>query len=83
MLRTCSTPFSAGGAGPGDVFILDWGVVVFWNLMANQENDILKLISPYKVKPMPESEVQIEELSFHYSAHEPPHVQNDVITIQR
>ena len=28
-------------------------------------------------------QIQVEELSFHYSANEPPHIRNDIITINR
>lgn len=48
-----------------------------------QESYVLEILSPCMRKQMKKSEIQIEELSYHYSAHEPPHIQNDVITINR
>lgn len=66
----------------GDIFYFDYGVVVFWNLMPEDERDVLKnLVAPALVDPLPAEEVEKDEFGFHYTATEKPHIQNDTFTI--
>lgn len=44
---------------------------------------MVRLLRPCAVKPMPEREVLVNTLSFHYSSHEPPHIQDDVIHLNK
>jgi len=78
------TDMSANPPAPGDVFIFDYGVVACWGLTEAQERSLLtSVLRSCQVKPLTKKEVQVDELSFHYSMHKPPHIQNDCITINR
>lgn len=65
------------------VCTVQYGVVIFWNLTTEQEQEMVRLLRPCAVKPMPEREVLVNTLSFHYSSHEPPHIQDDVIHLNK
>lgn len=58
--------------------------MVFWGISAADEQAVLQsVVNPCKQDPFQLSEVEIDEFTFHYSMYEPPHIQNDVITINR
>lgn len=58
--------------------------MVFWGISAADEQAVLlTVVNPCKQDPFQLSEVEIDEFTFHYSVYEPPHIQNDVITINR
>jgi uncharacterized Rmd1/YagE family protein len=66
----------------GDVFYFDYGVVVLWNLAPEDERAVIKgLVTPALVDPYPVEEIEKDEFSFHYTASEKPHIQNDTFTI--
>lgn len=63
---------------------MQYGTVVFWGISAADEQAVLQsVVNPCKQDPFQLSEVEIDEFTFHYSMYEPPHIQNDVITINR
>jgi uncharacterized Rmd1/YagE family protein len=63
---------------------LQYGTVVFWGISAADEQAVLlTVVNPCKQDPFQLSEVEIDEFTFHYSVYEPPHIQNDIITINR
>lgn len=65
----------------GDVFYFDYGVIVIWNLSPEDERAVVRgLVAPALVDPLPVDEVEVDEFSFHYTASEKPHIQNDVFT---
>ena len=64
--------------------LLQYGTVVFWGINAAEEQGIVHaVINPCKVEPLELSDVEIDEFEFNYSLLEPPHIQNDVITINK
>ncbi len=77
-LQTCG----ASSSRPGEVFIIDFGVAVCWNLLPHQEDKLVDRV----LKPCSEKlaeQVCAHHFTFHYSATEPPSIANDVITINR
>ena len=71
-----------GEVSSGDVFYFDYGVIVLWNLAPEDERTVIKnLVTPALVDPLPMNEVEKDEFSFHYTASEKPHIQNDTFTI--
>lgn len=69
---------------PGDVFFFDYGCICLWGLTQSQEKEIVKLTATHSgQEPLPARDVEIDLFQFHYSAHEPPHMQNDTITVNR
>jgi uncharacterized Rmd1/YagE family protein len=60
-----------------------YGVLVFWGLSKVQEQDILRELGGKVAQdPLPAADVEIDEFQFNYS-NEPPHMSNDIITINR
>jgi len=58
--------------------------VVFWGINAADEQAVvMSIINPCKLEPLELSEIEIDEFTFHYSTIEPPHIQNDIITINQ
>lgn len=63
---------------------VQYGTVVFWGISAADEQAVLlTVVNPCKQDPFQMTEVEIDEFTFHYSVYEPPHIQNDIITINR
>jgi uncharacterized Rmd1/YagE family protein len=60
---------------------LQYGVVVFWGLTQQEEDDFgLTAVSCAKLV-LPAESMKRDDFEFNYSAKEPPHIQDDVITI--
>eukprot|EP00877_Chromochloris_zofingiensis_P008596 jgi/Chrzof1/3990/Cz13g16090.t1 len=75
---------SSNTTWPGDVFFFDYGVVCCWGLSQLQEQEIVQSIArKCEDEPLPAPEVEIDQFEFNYSAHEPPSMQNDTITVNR
>ncbi|GIL92541.1 hypothetical protein Vretimale_18957 [Volvox reticuliferus] len=74
---------SGGSAvGPPDVFFFDYGVVAFWGLQQQQEAAILRSLARAAERG-PLARYDMDEFIFNISVSEPPHIQNDTITINR
>ncbi|OZJ02633.1 hypothetical protein BZG36_04161 [Bifiguratus adelaidae] len=73
----------------GEVFVFDYGVVVFWNFTRAQELLLLEDFAPYCERPLKDSpydeDVQIEEMHFQYDTSQAitqPRIFNDMITLK-
>ncbi|KAG2443260.1 hypothetical protein HYH02_009333 [Chlamydomonas schloesseri] len=80
---------TSGGAPPddlgavgADVFFFEYGVVAFWGLQQQQETSILRTLA-VAAERSPLSRYERDEFVFNISVSEPPHIQNDTITINR
>eukprot|EP00879_Flechtneria_rotunda_P003970 GHRR01004210.1.p1 GENE.GHRR01004210.1~~GHRR01004210.1.p1 ORF type:complete len:437 (+),score=141.40 GHRR01004210.1:141-1451(+) len=68
----------------GDIFFFDYGTVVFWGISAADEQAVVhSIVNPCKQEPLDLHEIEIDEFTFYYSSIEPPHIQNDLITINK
>lgn len=71
-----------------EIFIFNYGVVVFWNFTEIQEKNILGDISfsSFKnmvIKPLDEQDIEIESFHFEYDMEtERPRIFNDIITLR-
>lgn len=80
-----------------EMFILDYGVVVFWNFNEFHEKNILADLAFAKIpsegnineelsltiKPVPEHDIETEEFHFEYNKDVPtPRIYNDMITLK-
>ncbi|KAI8967277.1 hypothetical protein BDF20DRAFT_917745 [Mycotypha africana] len=71
----------------GEVFIFDYGVVVFWNFRRAEELLMLEDFMPFSIEPFrdnPDEDMQIEELHFQYDTSDilKPRIFNDMITLK-
>ncbi|KAI9304047.1 hypothetical protein BJ944DRAFT_164330 [Cunninghamella echinulata] len=75
------TPFEGG-----EVFIFDYGVVVFWNFSRAEELLMLEDLAPFSIRPFrdnPDEDLQIEEMHFQYDTSQlKPRIFNDMITMK-
>lgn len=72
------------GESSGDAFFMNYGCVVFWGISTADEQALMHtVVRPCSVGPLDVREVEIDSFSYNYSSHEPPHVQNDVITLNK
>ena len=92
MKRRNSAPASVADMSvlyrQAEVFVLSYGVVVFWNFTERQERDILADLTLYDggklvSRPMRDDNFQIEDFHFEYSFKtKSPRVYNDMITLR-
>ncbi|KAL0089536.1 hypothetical protein J3Q64DRAFT_1696642 [Phycomyces blakesleeanus] len=70
----------------GEIFIFDYGVVVFWNFRRAEELLTLEDLAPFSVRPFrdnPDEDMQIEEMHFQYDTSQlKPRIFNDMITLK-
>lgn len=70
----------------GEVFIFDYGVVVFWNFRRAEELLMLEDFNQFSLDPFrdnPDEDMQIEELHFQYDTSQlKPRIFNDMITLK-
>ncbi|KAI8373335.1 hypothetical protein BD560DRAFT_446370 [Blakeslea trispora] len=70
----------------GEVFIFDYGVVVFWNFRRAEELLMLEDFMKFSVEPFrdnPDEDMQIEEIHFQYDTSQmKPRIFNDMITLK-
>lgn len=88
---TNSNPISESDLGierytnHAELFIFNYGVVVFWNFTIQQEKQVLADLclgqEPYLIHSYSDQEIECEELQFCYNVNEKPNVCNDLITL--
>lgn len=70
----------------GEVFIFDYGVVVFWNFRRAEELLMLEDFMQFSIDPFrdnPDEDMQIEEIHFQYDTSQmKPRIFNDMITLK-
>lgn len=70
----------------GELFVFDYGVVVFWNFSRAQELLMLEDLAEYSIEPFqdnPDEDMQIEEMHFQYDTSQvKPRIYNDMITLK-
>ncbi|GLI71318.1 hypothetical protein VaNZ11_016477 [Volvox africanus] len=69
--------------GPPDVFFFDYGVVAFWGLQQQQQEAAILRSVARAAERGPLARYDMDEFIFNISVSEPPHIQNDTITINR
>ncbi|KAI9008165.1 hypothetical protein BC832DRAFT_553264 [Gaertneriomyces semiglobifer] len=65
-----------------DIFIFDYGVIVFWNLSQPAEHAYLGLIQPFAIHILPPTVRESEDFHFQYSSNGSQRIYNDMITLK-
>ncbi|KAJ3183687.1 hypothetical protein HDU85_002116 [Gaertneriomyces sp. JEL0708] len=65
-----------------DIFIFDYGVIVFWNLSQPAEHAYLSLIQPFAIHMLPPTVRESEDFHFQYSLNGSQRIYNDMITLK-
>ncbi|KAG1665102.1 hypothetical protein FOA52_007793 [Chlamydomonas sp. UWO 241] len=67
-----------------DAFFFDYGVIITWGLDEAEEQELVcNVCKACEVDPYAYSDIEINEFEFNLSATEPPHIKNDVVTINK
>eukprot|EP00842_Homolaphlyctis_polyrhiza_P000373 jgi/Hompol1/1336/HPOL_003245-RA len=76
--NTVSTPQT------DEVFIFDYGVVVFWNFTSDEEQKLLAMVEPFASGGLKDDDIEIEDFHFQYDLLGPhqPRIFNDMITLK-
>ncbi|KAI9244495.1 hypothetical protein BDA99DRAFT_529116 [Phascolomyces articulosus] len=65
-----------------EMFLFDYGVVVFWGMTLAEEQRILKDLEPYEEAKLDLSDVEVEEFHYYYDEGCQPRIYNDIITLR-
>ncbi|RKP12800.1 hypothetical protein BJ684DRAFT_22959 [Piptocephalis cylindrospora] len=84
------TPFSFTGRPPAlqnasstsELFIFDYGVIVFWGMEEKEEMRIIRELRPFTTEEIEKDDVETEEFRFHYNSQYQPRIYNDIITLK-
>ncbi|EPZ33478.1 DUF155-domain-containing protein [Rozella allomycis CSF55] len=71
-----------GKVDEGDLFIFDYGVIVFWGLSESEERSILKELDPFCIEALPTKDIEVETLKYRYDAINTPRIFDDIITLK-
>ncbi|KAL7319340.1 sporulation protein rmd1 [Mucor circinelloides] len=65
-----------------EMFLFDYGVVVFWGMTLKEEQRILKLLVPFEEEKLDADDVETEEFHYYYNEAYQPRIYNDIITLR-
>ncbi|CAO3623987.1 unnamed protein product [Cunninghamella blakesleeana] len=65
-----------------EMFLFDYGVVVFWGMTLNEEQRILKDLEPFEEEKLDADDVETEEFNYYYNENYQPRIYNDIITLR-
>jgi uncharacterized Rmd1/YagE family protein len=65
-----------------EMFLFDYGVIVFWGMTLEEELDILKLLEPFEEEKLETDDVETEEFRYYYNEYYQPRIYNDIITLR-
>ncbi|CAO3682204.1 hypothetical protein G6F70_004420 [Rhizopus microsporus] len=66
-----------------EMFLFDYGAIVFWGMELKEEQRILKLLEPFEEEKLDPDDVETEELYFYYDNNSQPRIYNDIITLRQ
>lgn len=65
-----------------EMFLFDYGVIVFWGMTLEEELDILRLLEPFEEEKLESEDVETEEFRYYYNEYYQPRIYNDIITLR-
>mmetsp|Transcript_8157 Transcript_8157/g.23415 ORF Transcript_8157/g.23415 Transcript_8157/m.23415 type:complete len:422 (+) Transcript_8157:136-1401(+) len=79
----CQFSRVVGGDVDGDLFFFDYGVIACWGLEEEGELEVQRFCCSCLVDPLDTEMVEVDELTYQYTSSEKPHIQNDIVTLNR
>ncbi|ORX58891.1 DUF155-domain-containing protein [Hesseltinella vesiculosa] len=67
---------------PPEMFLFDYGVVVFWGMTLLDEQLVLKELEPFEDEKLDADDVETEEFNYYYDESYQPRIYNDIITLR-
>ncbi|CEP15832.1 hypothetical protein [Parasitella parasitica] len=65
-----------------EMFLFDYGVVVFWGMSLQEELIILSQLEPFEEEKLDADDVETEEFHYYYNDYYQPRIYNDIITLR-
>ncbi|KAG2214117.1 hypothetical protein INT46_001851 [Mucor plumbeus] len=65
-----------------EMFLFDYGVIVFWGMALEEELAILKQLEPFEEEKLDTDDVETEEFHYYYNDYYQPRIYNDIITLR-
>ncbi|ORZ13178.1 hypothetical protein BCR42DRAFT_493247 [Absidia repens] len=65
-----------------EMFLFDYGVVVFWGMTLVEEQRVLKELKPFEEETLESNDVETEEFNYYYDENYQPRIYNDIITLR-
>jgi uncharacterized Rmd1/YagE family protein len=65
-----------------EMFLFDYGVIVFWGMTLEEELLILKELEPFEEEKLEVEDVETEEFRYYYNDYYQPRIYNDIITLR-
>jgi uncharacterized Rmd1/YagE family protein len=65
-----------------EMFLFDYGVVVFWGFTETEEKRFLKELAKFEAEKLADEDVQIEEFNYYITKSYQPRIYNDFITLR-
>ncbi|KAI7865905.1 hypothetical protein BDF14DRAFT_1685778, partial [Spinellus fusiger] len=66
-----------------EMFLFDYGVVVFWGMTFHEEQQVLKELEPFEDEKLGKfDDIETEAFNYHYNEYYQPRIYNDIITLR-
>ncbi|CAO3689511.1 unnamed protein product [Rhizopus stolonifer] len=65
-----------------EIFIFDYGVIVFWGMTLEQELKVLKELEAFEEEKLEINDLETEEFHYYYNQDQQPRIYNDIITLR-
>lgn len=65
-----------------EMFLFDYGVIVFWGMTLEEEAKILRELEPFEEEKLEINDVETEEFRYYYTEYQQPRIYNDIITLR-
>ncbi|KAJ1970293.1 sporulation protein rmd1 [Dispira parvispora] len=66
-----------------EIFVFDYGVIVFWAMTEEEEQRALMELDEYRVEPLEEDGIETDVFNLYYNPDFPPMIYNDVIRLRQ
>lgn len=68
--------------GRSDVFLFEYGVVVYWGFTEEEEKRFLKELAKFEREKLADEDIQVEEFNYYVTKSYQPRIYNDFITLR-
>ncbi|KAG1436451.1 hypothetical protein G6F56_013551 [Rhizopus delemar] len=65
-----------------EIFIFDYGVIVFWGMTLEEELKVLKELEAFEEEKLEINDLETEEFHYYYNQDQQPRIYNDIITLR-
>ncbi|RKP08002.1 hypothetical protein THASP1DRAFT_16268, partial [Thamnocephalis sphaerospora] len=77
-----ASPTNGASVGISELFVFDYGVVVFWGFTQAEEASLLRYLAAFEDERLPPEDLETEEFHFYYNKDCQPRIYNDIISLR-